>query len=319
MSTQFINIPPYTEENTEGGVTSLNSLTGDLTLAQGTGILLTPSGTTITISTTGAGGGGNVTGPSSSTQNAISTYADTTGELLLDNNITIDPSTNQIQPGSNGSTTTNLVGGDGTFTGNMFGTGCFRTVGTAPIIGGGGEAPIISAYGNFGNPRIGIVSLVANTTTITTGQNGTGLFFQMLDPTHFVLNDFVAGMRWQTTPFVAGMIGAGAYNDTLNAIPYPLIVHGGNNDDTGSAQPAGNLYLKGGLNLATGQFGGDVILSGGTAASASLTGHVYIPNVAGAPTETPQAYTGFTPFKFDTTNSKLWAYINNAWVGVTLS
>ena len=40
-----------------GGVTSINALTGAVTLAAGTGITLTPSGNTITIAATGGGGG----------------------------------------------------------------------------------------------------------------------------------------------------------------------------------------------------------------------------------------------------------------------
>ena len=39
------------------GVTSLNTLTGALTLAAGTGVTLTPSGSTLTIAATGGGGG----------------------------------------------------------------------------------------------------------------------------------------------------------------------------------------------------------------------------------------------------------------------
>lgn len=47
MATQYIRYP------TSGGVTSINTLTGAITLAAGTGITLTPAGNTITIAATG--------------------------------------------------------------------------------------------------------------------------------------------------------------------------------------------------------------------------------------------------------------------------
>lgn len=39
------------------GVTSVNNITGDVTLAAGTGITITPSGSTLTIAATSSGGG----------------------------------------------------------------------------------------------------------------------------------------------------------------------------------------------------------------------------------------------------------------------
>lgn len=47
---------PSTSSGSGGGVTSLNTLTGDVILAAGTGITLTPSGNTITIASSGGGG-----------------------------------------------------------------------------------------------------------------------------------------------------------------------------------------------------------------------------------------------------------------------
>lgn len=57
MSNFYANYPV---SGGSGGVTSLNSLTGVLTLAAGTGISITPSGNTLTIAATG-GGSGTVT------------------------------------------------------------------------------------------------------------------------------------------------------------------------------------------------------------------------------------------------------------------
>jgi len=53
MSSQYVQLP---QSGGGSGVSSLNSLTGALTLVAGTGISVTPSGSNITIATTGGGG-----------------------------------------------------------------------------------------------------------------------------------------------------------------------------------------------------------------------------------------------------------------------
>lgn len=54
MSGNYVDIPPG---GSGSGVSSLNSLTGALTLAAGSNITITPSGNTLTIASTGGGGG----------------------------------------------------------------------------------------------------------------------------------------------------------------------------------------------------------------------------------------------------------------------
>lgn len=66
MSSGYINIPAFGG----GGVTSLNSLTGAITLAAGTNITLTPSGNTITIASSGGGSGVTSLGAFGSAPNA---------------------------------------------------------------------------------------------------------------------------------------------------------------------------------------------------------------------------------------------------------
>lgn len=77
MASQWLELPV----SGGGGVTSLNSLTGALTLVAGSNITITPAGSNITIAAT-ASGSGDVVGPGSSVVNTIPLFADTTGKLL---------------------------------------------------------------------------------------------------------------------------------------------------------------------------------------------------------------------------------------------
>jgi hypothetical protein len=58
------------------GVSSLNSLTGPVTLAAGSNVTLTPSGSTITIAASGGGGGGQFLIDPTSSSNAIERFDD---------------------------------------------------------------------------------------------------------------------------------------------------------------------------------------------------------------------------------------------------
>lgn len=98
--------------NAQGRITAAsNGSSGTGGVAQiiaGTGISISPlSGTgTVTISSTGGGGSGTVTGPASSTLNAIATYGNTTGTLLLNNsNALIDSSGNMTAASFNATST----------------------------------------------------------------------------------------------------------------------------------------------------------------------------------------------------------------------
>ena len=51
----------------------------------------------------------------------------------------------------------------------------------------------------------------------------------------------------------------------------------------------------------------------------ATTGFPYIPVMSGPPTGTPTAVTGFCPIVLDSTNNKLWVYINGAWKGVVVA
>lgn len=70
MSTIYTNIPPEMSDS-GGGVSTLNTLTGDVVLVAGSGISITPAGNNLTIATTGGAaitaltGDGTATGPGS--------------------------------------------------------------------------------------------------------------------------------------------------------------------------------------------------------------------------------------------------------------
>ena len=59
MASQYLDLP--LEGGGTAGVSSLNALTGALTLVQGSNITITPSGSNITIASSGGGGSGTVT------------------------------------------------------------------------------------------------------------------------------------------------------------------------------------------------------------------------------------------------------------------
>lgn len=68
------------------GVSSLNALTGDIILAAGTNISITPSGNTLTIAAVGAGTG-DVVGPSSAVDSNLASFDTTTGKIIKDSGI----------------------------------------------------------------------------------------------------------------------------------------------------------------------------------------------------------------------------------------
>jgi hypothetical protein len=88
MSSQYVTLPET--GGGSSGVSSLNSLTGALTIAAGSGISVTPSGSTITIAATG-GGSGTVTSVSVVSANGFAgsvANATTTPAITLSTSIT---------------------------------------------------------------------------------------------------------------------------------------------------------------------------------------------------------------------------------------
>jgi hypothetical protein len=81
------------------------------TLTAGSGITVTNSSGGITIAATGGGGSGDVTGPASSTDNAVVRFDGTTGKLIQNSAVTIADSTGDITGGKyNGLTVSTSTG-----------------------------------------------------------------------------------------------------------------------------------------------------------------------------------------------------------------
>lgn len=169
------------------GVDSLNNLTGDVILAAGTGISITPSGQTLTIAATAAGG---VTSVSNS--DGTLTISPTTGAVVASRPaITGDIS---IAGGSNTSVLTTVNSNVGSFTNasitvNAKGLITAASSGTAPVtsVSGttnritstGGTTPVIdisAAYvGQSSITTLGTITTgIWNGTTIAIANGGTG-------------------------------------------------------------------------------------------------------------------------------------------------
>ncbi len=79
--------------SSSGGVTSVNSITGTVTIAGAGSVSVTNAGSTITVSGSSAG---SVTGPGSSTTNALSRFSDTTGQVIKNSTWVLDDSGNLV-------------------------------------------------------------------------------------------------------------------------------------------------------------------------------------------------------------------------------
>jgi hypothetical protein len=64
---------------------------------------------------------------------------------------------------------------------------------------------------------------------------------------------------------------------------------------------------------------GNVFMGNAALSTSATDGFFNIASCAGAPTGTPTAFTGNIPMVFDSTDSKLYAYISGAWKSVTFS
>lgn len=133
MASQYVDLP------VEGGVISLNTLTGAITLAAGSGISITPSGNTLTIAATG---GGDVTlAAFGSTPNA-------NGASLSSQVLTLQPASASFPGGV--STTTQTFAGDKTFNGTIGSNGGFSSLKMGTATGGANfSSHSFNLYGSY--------------------------------------------------------------------------------------------------------------------------------------------------------------------------
>lgn len=240
-SSAFINIPPTSGGG--DGVSSLNSLTGDIELVAGSGIGLTPSGNNITI--TASSGGGNVTGPGSSTTNAISTYSDTTGQLLSNTDLIYSSDTLNNSDTTTGSSTTGplltIRAGNQTVA-SATGAGASLTIKSGSATGAGSS-------GNSGT--------VIVTTGTTVGGSSGGLQLQTAN-----------ALAGPTTHGGSIIVKPGNSNTTSVASQTSLL--GGTNTGSGAG---GQVLITGGFASGSGS-GGTVIISGGATSGGGSSGTV---------------------------------------------
>src|SRR5882724_6796057 len=146
------------------------------TLTAGSGVTITNGDGSIIISANGAGGSGNISGPSSSVVGGIATFADGTGKLLKDSGRTLP--TGQIIGTTDTQVLTNktLSGTSNTFTGIQLAT---AVTGILPAVNGGTGSKFTTFAGpdfstkTFTLPNASATILTSNT-PVTTQQGGTG-------------------------------------------------------------------------------------------------------------------------------------------------
>lgn len=167
----------YPNSGGSGGVSSLNGLTGALTLVSGSGITITPSGSDITITATGGGGGadtdlGNLTSPTAINQTLTSAVG-TSLALLGPDSSTVNPPITTVTGG-------NFTGAPGIRRGggvNITGGGGASRGGGVSISGGsadtqGGSVGIMGGNSLAGPATGGNVSISDG---LSIGAAGTGI------------------------------------------------------------------------------------------------------------------------------------------------
>jgi hypothetical protein len=261
-------------------VSSLNTLTGAVTLAAGTGITLTPSGNTITVAASSSGG---ITGPGTSINTAIATWNGTTGAALLNNDLlyasdvlhVTDPATDLVIPaftvrgGNQVAVGASHDGGALTLLGGGITNGTsFGTAGAVNITGGanaglGNGGAITLTGGTSASAFAGSVNLLGgffNTSSTNNGNvnlfaNGS-LLLQLVGSNGSVTLPSIGSSTVLTT-------GAGSTITGLSSLTIALGGTGQTSFASGALSSNGTALTSGTLSVANGGTGAGTFTSHG--------------------------------------------------------
>lgn len=146
----------------------------------------TKSGSTLTLTDAGApcsAGAGDVVGPASATDNAITRFDSTTGKLIQNSGVTIDDSNNVSTPGtfssgvgSGNAGAADLTAGTSQAIGpNVFGWGAGATMTTSVRLESPNAVPVANSVMLFGAPTSNKATWAYTNTPTLTGTNFTGI------------------------------------------------------------------------------------------------------------------------------------------------
>ena len=337
MSSQWIELP----KTGGGGVTSLNGLTGALTLAAGTNITLVPSGNTITINSSGGG----ITGPTVSPVHSLAIWNNGTGTALTD--------TNLIYSDSGTAATLQTLASN--YSLNLLSTGTGSAlIGTNALnyflVSSSGDFVWISNGGvsNASLTSLGQLtispsdaSVILNTNSAPTSPasgylklfTSDGVSFYTIDSSNVTKQiQTTAGSTGVFGPATTTPNGVALWNSSIGALVQDspgltFTLLGSIDWKIRNSNSSGSLILdtpllcqinagnSTGLVVSAGIPGGQSanVLLGGGVTNASSNGFAYIASSTGAPTGTPIALTGYTPLYVDNTNNVISFYSGGQW------
>ena len=221
-----------------------------------------------------SGGTGNVSGPASSTDNAIVRWDGTTGRTIQNSAATIDDSGN-------------LSAVAATFSASVTTSGAINA-GSGTISGGG--------------------------SLLVTDSNGHGVRWYPMSTNgqmKIVDQNATTGVTLDVVTYntltVMNQAGSSVGNLAVAGIDMNGYLYSHNTTDLrmGSSSYGATLISK--------DTTGTTLVGRADLATNATVGHLYIPSVAGTPTGVPTAVTGMAPIVIDRTNNKLYFYSGGAW------
>lgn len=292
MSNGYINLPA---EGGGGGVSSLNALLGDLDILAGSGISVTPSGTSITIANTATAVHSftimqpdHGTSPTASSSSDTLTYTSSDGTVTITGNSSTK--TLNFQAASSGANT--LLSNLGT-----------TAINASLLPNTDNSISLGSTSKRYAN--IYSQNIYAGSGTLS---SGTGVGSVWLLP----------GGAGAFTAAVELYAGGGPAISIVNNTAQLIILDSGGFDYAFFQKGAFGIYdnannVKVGMDTNFNFYTGNAAL-----ATTATNGFTYIPTCAGAPTGIPTAKTGLSAMILDSTNGKFWMYYGGAWHFATM-